>query len=215
LTRSISGPGKIFSPLLGTSLRPLSGARRGGKGFPIPGKQKRHSAGGAGASAPRGWRAGIISDHDDELAALQAESQTHGDAPLAFAIFGDRIRLRADSLLGAGTPEIDRSPELANLERLASQYNAARLEQESAVQDVSVYGKIAAVRAMTGDDGGAAVAYERALSAVRRVFVALAPFPEVQSRFVARQNPLIAAARECCLRLGRSADAERCARLLT
>ncbi len=138
------------------------------------------------------------------LDALQAETQTHGDAPLTFATLADRIRLLANTPTG-----------LADLERLASQYDAARLEQESTILDVSVYGEVARVRAMNGDDGGAAIAYERALSAVRRVFVALAPFPQAQIRFAGRQTSLIAEAVECSRRLGRNADAGRYARLLT
>ena len=151
---------------------------------------------------------GTISVRDAVLAALQTEAQTHGDAPLVLAILGDRIGLLANASSG------DAPPDIAVLERLVSQYDAARLEQESTALDITVYGQIARIRAVSGDDGGAAIAYERALSAVRRVFVALTPFPEAKSRFAVRQNPLVTAARECCRRLGHDADAERYARLL-
>ncbi len=147
------------------------------------------------------------------LASLQTEALANGDAPLALSFLADRIELQGTSLLQGGPKGKELVAGLAILERLASQYDAARVEIESSVLDVRVYAKIASVRAALKDDGGAAVAYERALSAARRVYAALAFDPDIQSRFAARQATLITTAVECCRRLGREADAARYTRL--
>jgi hypothetical protein len=145
---------------------------------------------------------------DSALLELQREASLQRDAAFALILLVDRIELLGKELLQE-TP-VDTNA----LERLASQYDAARLDVDSSTTDVRVYGIIASVRVAVKDDGGAVIAYERALSAARRLFIALAFLPEVQKRFAARQAPLIGAAVDCCRRLGRDTDAVRYARLL-
>jgi hypothetical protein len=149
------------------------------------------------------------------LATLQTEAMASGDIAAAVSVLADRIDLQARFLQGAKQTVDDTSSALSTLERLAGQYDAARLEVDSSAIDIRVYGRIASVRSANRDDGGAAVSYERALAAARRVYVALAFIPDVQHRFAARQTPLITEAMECCRRLGRDADAGRYARLLS
>ncbi|MBC8102508.1 MAG: M50 family metallopeptidase [Cytophagales bacterium] len=145
-------------------------------------------------------------DREVELAALQSRA----GAPLLLSVLGARITLQATAAM---EPDCASGESAARIELLVSRYDAARIAYPSPVTDVHVYEMVARVRAAAGDEGGAAIAYERALAASRRVFLALAFLPDVQERYAARQGPLIEAARLCCLRLGRSADAERYARL--
>jgi tetratricopeptide (TPR) repeat protein len=157
-----------------------------------------------------------LSDRDVLLATLQAEAMALGDAPQALYILADRIDLQG-ALLHQGGQSGDKhdATGLTVLERLASQYDAARVGLESSVADIQVYSQIASARSAAGDDGGAAIAYERALAAARRIYLALAFSPETQRRFAARQVSLVKSAMDCCRRLGRESDAARYAHLLT
>jgi hypothetical protein len=156
-----------------------------------------------------------VADLDMSLSTLQAEAIASGDAAVAVSILADRVDLYTKLLQGGKETDDDTASALSTLERLSSQYDAARLAIDSSATDIRVYGRIASVRAGIRDDGGAAVSYERALAAARRVYAALAFMPDVQHRFAARQAPLIAEAVQCCRRLGRDADAARYARLLS
>ncbi|MES2459516.1 MAG: site-2 protease family protein [Armatimonadota bacterium] len=155
-----------------------------------------------------------VPDRDATFEVLQQEAMALREPALALAILADRIDLMSRLVCGEENSPSSIEAAYTSLERLASQYDAARVDVESSSADVRVYGHIALARTALGDDGGAAIAYERALSAARRVFAALAFQPEAQSRFASRQSSIVRSAMECNRRLGREADAERYAHLL-
>lgn len=144
------------------------------------------------------------SDRDSAFVALQSAAFASRNGALALILLADRIDLQGQR------DEAD----FGTLEALASQYEAARRDQESSLTDLRVYAAIADARARNGDDGGAAIAYERAIAASRRVSVALGFDPALQNHFTEHQLPLTAASVRCFGRLGRTADAARYADLL-